>query len=169
MNIRSLSKYAGKLLAFLSNLPEFDVLVLTEIGVWNIEVAVNHFSTYTFNYILPQKNSYGGVGIFINNYVSNISFRSNVVNRTCRCSKCDFESLLVDFTFANIKYTLLGAYRHPNGNVLHFNDDVENCIINIEKDRTALFIGDINVDIIKQDDEATLSYYTMFLSNNFKN
>ena len=37
MNIRSLPKHKGELVAYLSNLPLFDILVLTEIGSRNID------------------------------------------------------------------------------------------------------------------------------------
>ena len=165
-NVRSLSKNSGKLLAFLSNLPTFDLLVLTEIGTWNIEVAVNHFSNYTYNYVLPKQNTHGGVGIFLNNTVKNISFKESILNRTCKCTKCDFESMLVEFDYANTEYKAIGVYRHPNGNVNHFTVDLENAINSIEKHKSLLLLGDINIDIIKQDDEPTLNYTTMLLSYN---
>ena len=166
-NIRSLSKNGGKLLAFLSNLPVFHVLVLTEIGVWNIEVAVSYFSEFAYDYALPEHNSFGGVAIFMNKNIDNITFTKQTLKKTCKCSKCNFESLFVDFEFANIAYTIGGIYRHPNGNVSHFNVDLENVVAVIDKQKTVMILGDINIDIIKQDNESTLSYYTMLLSNNF--
>ena len=166
-NIRSLSKNAGKLLAFLSSVPEFDVLVLTEIGVWNIEVAVNYFSCYNYNYVLPEQKSFGGVGIFIKKSISRVSFTENAFEKSCNCVKCDVETLIVNFEFANIQYTICGIYRHPNGNVAHFSTDLENCITKIERQRTFMILGDINIDLIKHDNENTLKYYTMLLSHKF--
>ena len=82
-NIRSLSKNAGRLHAFLSNLPELDILVLTEIGIWNIDIAANCFSNYNYNLTLPEKNSFGGVAIFVNNInITSISFKEYPVNMT---------------------------------------------------------------------------------------
>lgn len=166
-NIRSLSRNAGKLLAFLSNLPECDILVLTEIGIWNIEVAVNYFSHFVCDYKLPARNSFGGVGIFVNKSISRVNIKGYFLEKTCNCSKCDFESLHIDFEFANIEYTVCGIYRHPNGNVAHFNADLENAIDKTDKLKTILILGDINIDLIKHDNENTFIYYTMLLSHHF--
>ena len=149
----------------MSDLSMFDVLVLTEIGIWNIEVATTFFSDCSYKYVLPKKNLYGGVGIFINNEVSDVILESHTLQKTCQCSNCDFESLFIDFTFSKVKYTLGGIYRHPNGNVKHFNSDLEHSISNIDKERTTIILGDINIDLIKQHEESTLSYFTMLLSN----
>ena len=41
MNIRSLPKHKGELVAYLSNSPLFDILVLTEIGARNMDLTAN--------------------------------------------------------------------------------------------------------------------------------
>ena len=72
MNIQSLPKHKEELLAYLSNLSRFDVLVLTEIGARNIDLTVNFFGGYNFLYILPDKNVYGGVGIYVSDSLNDI-------------------------------------------------------------------------------------------------
>ena len=55
LNISSLPKHRGELIAYMSNLPPFDILMLTEIGSKNIDLAVNAFQDYTFHYTIPEK------------------------------------------------------------------------------------------------------------------
>ena len=70
-----LDKYAtnSPLVAYLSNLPPFDVLVLTEIGSRNIEIAHNLLEDYNFMDVKPNQNYYGGVGIFWRNDIQNFT------------------------------------------------------------------------------------------------
>ena len=71
MNIRSLPKHKGELVAYLSNLPLFDILVLTEIGARNIDLTANLLTGYDFLYVLPDKNTHGGVGIYWRDRLTN--------------------------------------------------------------------------------------------------
>ena len=63
MNIRSLPKHGGELVNFINSMEtKFDVIILTEIGARNLSVVLNLFPNYTFHYVRPHKNNYGGVG-----------------------------------------------------------------------------------------------------------
>ena len=114
MNIRSLHKHKGELLAYLSNLPRFDVLVLTEIGARNIDLTVNLFDDYNFLYILPDKNVYWGVGIYVSDYLNDVFLTNSQSKKACTCPRCEIESLVIDFTHCRSKYTICGLYWHPN-------------------------------------------------------
>ena len=66
MNIRSLPKHKGELVAYLSNLPLFDILVLTEIGSRNIDLARNLLPGYDFMYVIYTNEKYSwGSGIIL--------------------------------------------------------------------------------------------------------
>ena len=133
LNIRSLPRHAGELVVFLELLQtNFDVIVLTEIGARNISTVEHLFDDYQFMYTLPKPNMHGGVGLYLSNAITNV----NILNNTCICkschsSKCDSESMFISFTFQRSEFILGGIYRHPNGNMKHFVEDLERTLINI--------------------------------------
>ena len=73
MHIRSLPKHKGELFAYLSNLPLFDILDLGEIGARNIDLTANFLTGYDFLYVLPDKNTHGGVGIHWRDRLTNLA------------------------------------------------------------------------------------------------
>ena len=124
MNVRSLNKHKGELAAYLSNLPIFDVLVLTVIGSRNIEMTQNLLEGYCFMYVKPNQNYYGGVGIYWRNDIQNFTRIDLNFDYTCDCTRCKVETLVVNFIHCGIQYSLCGIYRHPSGNVNHFTGDL---------------------------------------------
>lgn len=166
MNIRSLPKHKGELLAYLSNLPDYHILVLSEIGAKNMDLVVNALPNHNFYYIIPDKNPRGGIGIYISKYIEKCSTIDNIyIRKTCQCIRCEFESLVVNFTYNDLNYTLLGAYRHPNGNREHFTYDLDNTLKLLDVNRSWILAGDINIDLIKYHIETpVLNYVTMLMS-----
>ena len=127
MNIRSLPKHGGELVNFISSMEtKFDVIILTEIGARNLSVVLNLFPNYAFHYVRPHNNNYGGVGIYTHNSLLNVVMMDDLMlTKTCDCSKCEFESLFIEFKYNGISYTVGGIYRHPSGNVSHFVSSLE--------------------------------------------
>ena len=145
LNIVSLPKHGGELLYLLSSLEtHFQVIVLTEIGARNISVVENLIDDYSFHYVLPKGNNYGGVGIYLCNSLQNVCVVSELaLVRTCHCIKCNFESLFINFTFRNKAYNIAGIYNHPNGNESHFKSALEISLNKIENSRTSIVAGDM--------------------------
>ena len=56
-----------------------------------------------------------------------------------------------------------GVYRHPNGNTKHFVYDLETTLEKIGDKATVILAGDINIDLIKLDNEDTLMYLTTIM------
>ena len=78
------------------------------------------------------------------------------------------ESLFIDFTYHDVKYnTLGGIYRHPNGNVSHFNKDLDTTLKNLNRNRSVILTGDINIDLIKHEDSMVLEYLTTLYSHTY--
>ena len=73
MNIKSLPKHKGELVVYLFNLPIFDNLVLTEIGARNIDLTANLLAGYDFLYVLTDKNTHGGIGIYWKDRLTNLA------------------------------------------------------------------------------------------------
>ena len=169
MNIRSLPRHAGELIVFLKLLQtDFDIIVLTEIGARNISTVEHLLDDYEFLYTLPKSNMYGGVGLYLSKDITNVNILNNVcINKTCHCSKCDYESMLISFKFQKNEFIMGGIYRHPNGNMKHFVDDLERTLMTINGKTSCILAGDINIDIIKFENEGTMNYLTTLFSYRF--
>ena len=76
-------------------------------------------------------------------------------------------NIFIQFKFLNEDYVVGGIYKHPNGNTAHFIDDLETAIGKLKDNVTVILAGDINIDIIKFDNEQTMAYLTTLLSNRF--
>ena len=129
---------------------KFDVIILTEIGARNLSVVLNLFPNYTFHYVRPHKNNYGGVGIYTHNSLLNVVMMDDLMlTKTCDCSKWEFESLFIEFMYNGISYTLGAIYRHPSGNVSHFVSSLETTLTKLDDRKNAILAGDMNIDLIK--------------------
>ena len=74
LNIVSLPKHGGELLNFLNLLEtNFKIIVLSEIVARNIPIMEHLIPGYSFHYVLPQGNNYGGVGIYLASSIDDIS------------------------------------------------------------------------------------------------
>ena len=159
MNIRSLPKHGGE--HFISSMEtKFGVIILTEIGARNSSVVLNVFPNYTFHYVRPHNNNYGGVGIYTHNSLLNVVMMDDLM--TCDCSK--FESLFIEFMYNGISYTSGGIYRHPSGNVSHFVSSLETTLTKLDDRKNAILAGDMNIDLIKYTNESVTSYMSTMMS-----
>ena len=166
MNIRSLNKHKGEFVAYLSNLPPFDVHVLTEIRSRNIEMAQNLLEGYNFMHVKPNQNYYGGVGIFWRCDIQNCTQTDINFNHTCDCTRCKVEALMVNFTHWGIQYSLCGIYRHLNGNVNHFTAYLEKKWYSNLTDRFWIIAGDANIDLIRIENKEVQNHLTTLMSTN---
>ena len=123
LNIRSLPQNGGELLSVLGNLKtDFHVIILTETGARNLTVTKKMFPNYTFFHKIPHKNNWGGVGIYVHNFLAYVELLDEInIVLECDCTKCEVESLFVEFMLNGAMYTIGGIYRHPNGNLSHLS------------------------------------------------
>ena len=165
MNIRSLPKHGGELVNFISSMEtKFEVIILTEIGARNLSVVLNLFPAYTFHNVRPQNNNYGGVGIYTHNSLLNVVMMEDLVfTKSCDCSKCEFESLFIEFVYNGILYTVGGIYRHPSGNVSHFISSLETILTKLDDRKNVILAGDMNIDL-KYTNENVMSYMSTMMS-----
>ena len=75
--------------------------------------------------------------------------------------------MFISFKFQRSEFILGGIYRHPNGNMKHFAEDLEQTVINVNGNASCILAGDINIDIIKFENEGTMNYLTTFLAIDF--
>ena len=166
MYIRSLPKHGGELSVFLQSLEtKFDVILLTEVGARNIGTVEHLLPNYDFYYTLPRENFYGGVGMYVSKSIGSIQTIDDLnFTQTCQCSKCAVQTLYIRFDYGKRSYILGGKYRHPNGNIKHFTEDLENTLTTITKKCTAFFVGDLNIDLIKYENSDNALYMFTLMS-----
>jgi len=71
LNVRNISKNYSELFSFLCSLNiELDVMVLSEIWCYNLELYCNAFPGYSFYCDVPHHTKVGGVGVYIKNCFS---------------------------------------------------------------------------------------------------
>ena len=87
INIHSSPKHGDELVNFISSMEtKFDVIILTEIGARNSSVVLNLFPNYTFHYVRPHENNYGGVGIYTHHSLLNVVMIDDLMlTKTCDC------------------------------------------------------------------------------------
>ena len=66
-----------------------------------------------------------------------------------------------------LNFILSGVYRHPNGNVEHFTNDLEKSFSKLKITQTCLMVGYIHIDLVKYENYMTLDYFTTLSSYNF--
>ena len=110
----------------------------------------------------------GGVRLYLSNAIRNVNILNNTcICKPCHCSKWDFESMFISFKFQRSEFILGGINRHPNGNMIHFVEDLEQTLININGYASCILVGDINSDIIKFENGGTMNYLTTLFSYRF--
>ena len=169
LNIRKLGRHRDQLIAFLSILEvKFDVIILTEVGKNCERFIETTFCSqgYSSFHDLPISNDYGGVAIFIKTELNPVEKPDLKINKSCNCTTCNYENLWVEFTKNNIKSIVGGIYRHPGGNISHFNDSIERSLKKSDKYDIALWGGDVNIDIVQQDHD-NVEYVTTLACHNY--
>jgi hypothetical protein len=170
MNVRRIAKNRAGLLAFLSTMSKkFDILILTEVGDDANNYLYDDFSSdYNIFTCLPESNKYGGVAILVNNLIEDIKIRDDLsCKKQCDCSRCICENLWIEFNMAKTKYILGAVYRHPNGNTTHFTQSLTSTLDKIDPSASAIFAGDLNIDLMKFEVSASFDYYTTLATHGF--
>ena len=58
-------------------------------------------------------------------------------------------------------------YRHPNGNVAHYNESINAYLNSIKTPDTCIIGGDINIDLLRTNCKLSQSYLDVMTTNNF--
>ena len=146
---------------------DFDVIVLSEIGSDAPPYFSSILSDYTSVYKLPDRNDYGGVVIYVNQNLKVCERDDLRLSKTCKCSKCNFESVWVDVIKHNETFTIGGVYRHPGGNTAHFNTAMEVALNKVNKNDTCIMMGDMNINLLNIDGTITTDYMSSVMSHGF--
>ena len=172
-NIRSLNKNKLILKTYLDSLNcNFDLILLTETGNAKPDEIEEIFQNYKLYIDAPMigKGSKGGAGILVNtssfDYVEEI-FENDNLKQKCNCTNCKIENKWLKLKSKNNSYIAGSVYRHPNGNTSHFIDSLEIQLNKLDKKSTCIMAGDINIDLIKQENKNVNLYLETLMEHNF--
>ena len=143
--------------------------MISELGAVNIKYTENVFEEYDLYADLPTKKK-GGAGILVKRdkfNVMNVSIESGNLNMKCNCSGCVVESVFLSLKTTNININLGCVYRHPNGNISHFNDSLSEYLSNSNQNDIFVLGGDINIDLLKTSKKSTQNYFDILQGNNY--
>lgn len=155
MNIRSLRLNFNSFLASIHNIiNKINFIVLVETNITDNEN--NIFNINGFNSLFLNRDGRGG-GIALYVRESLTYLQSNI-------KTISFESIQIDINTKSNNYSLICIYRPPKNNVKEFIIELDKLINNIKNKQDIIIIGDINIDILKQN--ITTNKYTEMLSSN---
>jgi len=115
---------------------DFDVIVLSEIWSYNINLYSTLFAGYNFYYDLPVSGSVGGVGIYIKNTITQNQVNTMKIQTTDDCS---VENIWLEISKGQQKYIIGGIYRHPGQDIAKFSDNIEKIFVELKKVKNTLF------------------------------
>ena len=168
INIRSINLHKHELLSYLSCLKySFDIILLTECGHAIVQGVEECFTEYNFFHNNSSRNK-GGSGILIKkNVFDSIDIIQDNLDYTCGCNKCIMESLWIKLSLKKEKIIIGCIYRHPDGNLEHFNDAYTKYIEKLDKKATCMIGGDLNIDLLQFERDNINEYLATNLENNF--
>jgi hypothetical protein len=162
LNIRSMRANFDRFIAELNvfeKLPE--VIILTEIWIGNDEAMF--YSIPSYNLIMCANEGYraGGVAVFVNHSIS--------VTHSEQLNFVSADILRLHIHLFNHDYVLFAAYRLHSRSVKFFvNEFREYLTVNIKTLKWAIIMGDMNIDLLKSDDNDVDDYKLMMASLGFE-
>ena len=171
LNIESFGKNSTELISNLECLNfTFDIICLTEVRRTNIGLIEMVFPDYLI-YLDNPTTAKGGVALLLKkNKFNNITELGPGtgfdIKDKCNCTHCLIENKWLRFNINNQVVIIGGIYRHPKGNIEHFNNALNNAICKISDNTLAIVLGDININLISENEKAQ-TYINNFLGKNF--
>ena len=174
-NIRSINKNKAILKLDLETLNcDFDLIFLSETGKAIPAEIEETFQNYKFFLDAPRlkRGSKGGSGILVNkNSFDSMDeiFENDEENLKgyCKCNNCIIENKWLKLTNNKKTYIVASIYRHPNSNIEHFVKSLDRQLNKIDKKPTCILAGDINIDLLKTQNNNVNKYIETLLEFNF--
>lgn len=145
-NIRSINKNFDEFKLFLTNIKAtIDCIVLTE--TWNIpNIELFNIEGYNLIYNESRTNQNDGVIVYIKSHY-NYTYKLVQLSNT--------KIIYIDIELSSVSNLALTAvYRLPSTNPYEFNSSLLEFLQNIDRQHNtySVFIGDLNIDILKNND-----------------
>ena len=164
-NIRSLAANHDNLCHLLNemNLP-FSIIALSETKILKNNTSITNTSLEGYEFIHePSLSNAGGVGFYIRNDLK------YSIRKEFSLSNNDLEMLWIEIFAIGQPNIICGVvYRHPNNNVNNFINILESTLENIQyENKLCLFMGDVNIDLMKIETHAESENFINMLSSYF--
>ena len=144
----------------------FDLICLTEIGRTNLGIIDKEFPDHHI-FIDPTKTAKGGVALLLRkNKFDNVT-ELDPIELSCDCKKCLIENKWLSFKVDKQEFIVGGIYRHPNGDIGHFNNALNDKIKRIKDKTVAITLGDININLNNEGNDDTSTYLNNYFEKNF--
>lgn len=156
-NIRSISKNFDELIIYLQNIEyKFDFIILSE--TWNAHT--DHFDIKGYNCYSNDSfyNQNDGCIIYVN---KDIQHTTNII----KCN--DLRFLRTEFQYHGLKFAISSIYKPPPYNKDHFIEQLEIYLTRYCNLHNEIFCGDINLDILNQNDKYVTNYLNLLNFNGF--
>ena len=172
VNIESFSSKGNELSSFLKCLKfEFDVICMTEIRSTSLGLINKEFPDFHI-FIDNPTIAKGGVALLlrkdkftqITEIDSDANF--NIKNKLAR-TNCHVEQKWISCKIGNQNIIIGGIYRHPHRNIESFNNALKSTLENIGDNVLSIILGDININLLEENDTHVNNYLNNFFENNF--
>ena len=172
VNIESFCSNGLDLNSYLTCLKfKFNIICLSEIRFTTTAIIQEQFPDFDI-YIDNPTIAKGGVAILLRKHyfkdVTEIDFddKFNLKNKMAG-SKCHVENKWLNFKIGKQNVILGGIYRHPSREIENFNNALKSSLENISGDDTVIIMGDININLLEENDSKVNNYLNNFFANNF--
>lgn len=151
LNIRSIFKYWNTFtISIYSQLNNIDIIILCETSIDEHNVNLYKIPGFNSFHYCRKKRSGGGIIVY---FKENLIFEKNDIIATT------FESVYGTFSVNQTKRIhLLALYRPPNTNKKTFLKELENILENIDIKETFLLLGDVNLNLLSENEPIVLQY-----------
>jgi Reverse transcriptase (RNA-dependent DNA polymerase) len=156
LNIRSIRKHWDELCIVLdSQLGKFDILVLTEISLSEIN---NEFSLQGYNVYGKTRETKKGGGVLL--YI-----KEDITFKIINCKFINFEGVSGVLRLRdNMEVQLIAVYRPPDKSKVNFVSELDMYLNNC-KGKRVIYVGDININTMNEDDYCVQSYENVMAAN----
>jgi len=161
MNIRSIQKNFHDFLILLNTLSTSNISIIILTETWKIgnkeSFSINGYASFYNNSTFNQND---GIIVFVKHEL-NPQFNIKTFNETL--------PIEINLNINKILFRIYAIYRSPSSNQQQFIHDLYNKILTKQKDSSVdIILGDMNLNLLKQNCPIVSEYINTFLSTGFK-
>lgn len=137
------------------NIRQIDVIVLTESSVYDYENELYKINGYANIYYNRTEQKGGGICVYVKEDAA-MKVISNSKN-----SKSGHECIHIEIELRNKIIDIIAIYRPPEFNKVIFSNELTWLLSNIGKHHEIILIGDINIDLLKMNENPVSNYQNL--------
>jgi len=159
LNIRSLKKHFDDLSVVLHsiNIHNLDLIILSE--TWGYSEYGMHIPNYQCYFNNSRLNKSDGLVIYIN---------EKIIHTVSHIKDNNFVFTVIKLCIKGKTISILTVYRSPSTNITDFTQSLESNIRDHINGDLCVFLGDINIDLLSENDIRTVEYQNSLASQGFE-